>query len=86
MTSKSQQMELTAILMSTFLSTKEETSTPAPARERLFMKMTRWWLKSWEIYPILLIAIFFHFFNLSRTLLVDDQAGDFQRAYNAADC
>lgn len=82
-TSKSQQMERTEILMSTFLSTKEETSTPAPVRERPFTKMTRWLLNSWEIYPILLIAIFFHFFNLSRTLLVDDQAGDFQRAYNA---
>jgi hypothetical protein len=60
------------------MSTVESTLTPVPlphvSRWQKMRRTLRSWLTTWEIYPILLVASFLHFYQLGITEFDDDQA------------
>lgn len=69
------------------MSTVESTLTPVPlphvSRWQKMRRTLRSWLTTWEIYPILLVASFLHFYQLGITEFDDDQAMLFGMARNA---
>jgi len=69
--------------MSTIESALIPVPLPPPSRWQIVRRTLRSWLMIWEIYPILLVACFLHFYQLGITEFDDDQATLFGMARNA---
>src|SRR5579864_9247671 len=69
--------------MSTIESTLPPVTVPRQSRWQSIRHTLRTWLTTWEIYPILLVASFLHFYQLGITEFDDDQATLFGMARNA---
>jgi 4-amino-4-deoxy-L-arabinose transferase-like glycosyltransferase len=54
-----------------------------PSRRQSIVRALRGWLTTWELYPILAVAIFTHFYLLGSTEFDEDQATLFDMARNA---
>ena len=58
-------------------------SPDAKPHERITLRTYGTWLSTWEIYPILLIASFFRFYQLNTAEFDEDQAVLFRMAHDA---
>lgn len=58
-------------------------AAPEPSRRQAIVRTLRGWLTTWELYPILAVAIFTHFYLLGSTEFDEDQAVLFGMARNA---
>ncbi len=69
--------------MSTVESAPAAVTLPRPSRRQAIARTVRGWLTTWELYPILAVAIFTHFYLLGSTEFDEDQAVLFGMARNA---